>query len=175
MPLFTFPPAPLMLRNDGMITTTNVTLTGGAIYFCGIELFAPVTVAQMRTEFGGSPTGNVDMGIYDATGTSNKPGTLLCSTGAVSATGTGGTLFTQNLANPAATYALSPGRYWLAIIDSVGDSVAGKTGILGGLTLMWRSTGTSNSSLGSVGSSAPSLQATTLIPQVDGLISGSFS
>ena len=159
--------APITLWNDASIATAGSVLTAGAIYFVGIELLAPITVAQMRTSFGAtSPTGNVDMGIYDATGTNGKPNNRLGSTGAILST-TG--LFTQNLT---ANVSLSPGQYWLALVDNVADTPAAKTVLTAGLAQAWRSTGTSNTSLPST---APALQTTSLLVDVEGLISGSFS
>ena len=46
-------------------------VTAGSAYFSLLILYATVTVTQMRTMLSGSPTGNVDMGIYDNTNSFN--------------------------------------------------------------------------------------------------------
>ncbi len=98
-------------------------LTTNRIYFCSVTLLASVTVTQMRCQFTGAPTGNCDMGIYDATGTNGAPNNLLGHTGAIAAT-TG--LFTKSLT---ANLPLSPGQYWLAWLDTVADTVGRSTGL----------------------------------------------
>ncbi len=92
-------------------------LTAGVAYFSAVSVFSPVTVIKMRCQLSGAPTGNIDMGIFDSTGTNGGPGNMLAHTGAIlSATG----VFTQNLT---ANLALSPGLYWLAWLDTVADTV----------------------------------------------------
>src|SRR6266567_3666976 len=120
MPLFPPPlPAPQMLVSDATDANNSATgaLTAGTAYFSSVSVYTPCTVTKMRCQLSGAPTGNVDMGIFDATGTNGGPGNMLGHTGAIlSATG----VFTQNLT---ANLALSPGLYWLAWLDTVADTV----------------------------------------------------
>ena len=124
MPLF-YPPAPtpfVLCDPTSLAAGSSPLPAAGSAYLVGYLLYAQVTVTQMRTDLSGSPTGNVDMGIYDATGTNGAPNNLLGHTGAIAATvGT----FTQNLT---ANLVLPPGRYWLALVDTATDS------------MQWRST-----------------------------------
>lgn len=102
---------------DIVVVSTATTLTAGSPYFSEWMLTGQVTVTQMRCWFSGTPTGNCDMGIYDSTGTNGDPGNLLGHTGAIAAV-TG--MFTQNLT---ANLILGPGKYWLAWLDTVADSI----------------------------------------------------
>jgi hypothetical protein len=119
MPLFSYPTAPYVLGSDGAIisgTSTGIAVTAGSAYLAYVTLSAPITVTQMRCGFSGSPTGNVDMGVYDASGANSAPNNLLGHTGAnVAATG----LFTKSLT---ANLTLAPGQYWIAFMDTVADS-----------------------------------------------------
>lgn len=120
MPLFPPPlPIPQMLVTDATDANNNATgvLTAGVAYFSSISVLTTVTVTQMRCQFSGAPTGNCDMGIFDATGTNGAPGNMLGHTGAIAAT-TG--VFTKSLT---ANLTLSPGLYWLAWLDTVADTV----------------------------------------------------
>ena len=139
MPLFSYPPAPLMLSTPGVESATAVTaVVAGAAYASLVQVLAPVTITQMRTSFSGTPTGNVDLGIYDATGANGYPGNLLAHTGAnAAATGT----FTKNLT---ANITLTPGNYWLAFVDTVADSVAQSRSVnASGIAALTRTTSTS--------------------------------
>src|SRR6185369_9875626 len=123
MPLFPSPlPAPFVLAVPGYesVAVNAIALTAGAAFLHAVTLQAQVTIAQMRINISGSPTGNIDMGIYDATGTNGAPNNRLGSTGANAAT-TG--LFTKSLT---ANVVLPPGQYWLALLDTVADSVFGR-------------------------------------------------
>lgn len=112
-----FVPAPPFLSIPGIenFVSTSV-VTAGSAYFSLLILYATVTVTQMRTMLSGSPTGNVDMGIYDNTGTNGAPNNRLGSTGANAAV-TG--VFTKSLT---ANLLLNPGIYWLAVVDTVADT-----------------------------------------------------
>lgn len=113
-----FIPAPFALYTDDITVLTATTITAGQAQFSAYVLNATVTITQMRCNFSGSPTGNVDMGIYDATGANGSPGNLLGHTGVnVAATGN----FTKSLT---ANLTLSPGQYWLSFLDTVADSVS---------------------------------------------------
>src|SRR5258708_1303363 len=116
MPLFPAPlPGPQMLVTDATDPKKKGAgaLTAGVAYFSSVSVLTTVTVTKMRCQFSGAPTGNVDMGIFDATGANGGPGNMLGHTGAIlSATG----VFTQNLT---AKLTLSPGLYWLAWLDTV--------------------------------------------------------
>src|SRR5260221_8699477 len=120
MPLFHPPlPVPQMLVTDATDANNNGAgaLTAGVAYFSSVSVLTTVTITKMRCQFSGAPTGNVDMGIFDATGANGGPGNMLGHTGAIlSATG----VFTQNLT---ANLTLSPGLYWLAWLDTVADTV----------------------------------------------------
>src|SRR5260221_10213561 len=158
---------PFILTNvTGQGAAATSATTAGAAFFVGVELYAPITIAQMRTVFSGAPTGNVDMGIYDATGANGGPGNLLGHTGAIVAT-TG--VFTKALT---ANLLLSPGQYWLAFLDTVADSVAVKTMQGANVGAVWRSVSTA---LAVLPASAGSVQTTTVAILLDGLISGGFS
>ncbi len=123
MPLFFPQVAPFILQNEGFSFAANSAGTGpavaGSVVFASFQVSVPVTVSQMRTAFSGTPTGNCDMGIYDASGAGFIPGNLLGHTGAIAAT-TG--MFTKSLT---ANLLLSPGKYWLAFLDTVADTVFG--------------------------------------------------
>src|SRR5215469_3576958 len=120
MPLFLpLPAAPQALYVPGVENVTATTaVTAGAAYAAPCQLLAQVTVTQMRCSLSGSPTGNIDMGIFDSTGSNGGPGNLLGHTGA-NAASTG--VFTKSLT---ANLALSPGLYWLAFLDTVGDTLS---------------------------------------------------
>lgn len=120
--------APFYLMPDGALSAgAGGAIVAGSAYAYGITLSASITVTQMRTVFSGAPTGNCDMGIYDATGANAGPGNLLGHTGAI-VTATG--MFTQALT---ANLLLSPGQYWLAILNTIANSVwlraAGAAGV----------------------------------------------
>lgn len=120
MPLFLpAPPAPQLLAPDfadaGNLGTGA--LTAGVAYFSSVTVYTWVTVAQMRCQFSGSPTGNCDMGVFAADGTNGLPNTMLGHTGAIAAVAT---VFTQNLT---ANLPISPGKYWLAWLDTVADTI----------------------------------------------------
>lgn len=166
MPLFIYNPAPFTLEEPDITVLTSTATTAGKAFFTGIVLYAPVTVTQMRCVFSGSPTGNVDMGIYDATGTNGVPNNLLGHTGAIAAA-TG--VYTQNLT---ANLLLSPGRYWLAFLDTVADSV-GVRGSLAANIGVNMQTSVSNLTVlpSTVGTVANSITRTGIIA----LLSGSWS
>lgn len=131
--------APFTLETpDITVLSTAVSLQAGSAYFSPVLLYASVTVTQMRCNFSAaSPTGNCDMGIYDATGTNGAPGNLLGHTGAIAAA-TGN--FTKSLT---ANLTLSPGQYWLAFIDTVGtDNPCLRASIVAGLGALYRTTAT---------------------------------
>ncbi|SRR6266496_599774 len=117
-------PTPMVLTPDAtdMNNQALVSLTSSRIYFCPVTVFAAVTVTQMRCQFSGAVTGNVDMGIYDSSGTNGAPNNLLGHTGAIAAV-TG--LFTQSLT---ANLLLLPGIYWLAWVDTSADAVGRSAG-----------------------------------------------
>lgn len=133
-----FIPAPFVLAVPGYesVAVNATAITAGAAFFNGIKLDATVTVVQMRINISGSPTGNIDMGIYDATGTNGAPNNLLGHTGAIAAT-TG--LFTKSLT---ANLVLPPGQYWLALLDTVADSIFGRLTTASGLPVVMRTTAT---------------------------------
>lgn len=134
-----FIPAPFSLEMpDITLLSAAVTLTNQAAYFCPYILNASVTVAQMRCNItAASPTGNVDMGIYDASGTNGAPGNLQGHTGAIAAT-TGN--FTKSLIS---SVTLPPGQYWLAYLGTVGtDAPGSRTGIAVGMGALYRSSAT---------------------------------
>ena len=159
-------PSPLILADSGSLRATGATaVTAGAAYFTWVNLLVSVTVTQMRVNFSGVPTGNVDMGIYDATGTNGQPNTLLGHTGAIAAA-TG--LFTQNLLS---NLLLPAGRYWLAFVDTVADSPFNSACYAGG-PVVYR---TSSTALASLPGTAGALIATSLLMAISGLVQGGFS
>lgn len=120
MPLFYPPlPAPFTLEDpDITVLSTTTTTTAGRAFFMPVVLLAPITVAQMRCYVASAaPTGNIDMGIYDATGTNAAPNNLQGHTGAIAAT-TG--VFTKSLTS---NLVLLPGQYWLAFLDTAADLI----------------------------------------------------
>lgn len=138
---------PAALYADDIITaTSSATLTAGAAYLSACELYASITVTQMRCQLSGTVSGNVDMGIYDANLN------LLGHTGAIAAV-TG--IFTQNLTS---NLFLSPGQYWIAWVDTVADAVYRAQATNGGtgMTPSIRSTATNLTSLPSSLASATS-------------------
>jgi len=137
MPIFTSPIVPQVLMMPGSESAqTTAATTAGAAFLSAVILRAPATVTQMRTGFSGTPTGSVDMGVYDASGTNGAPNNLLGHTGAIAAA-TG--LFTQNMT---ANLLLAPGRYWLALLDTVADSVFTRAGALTALFPVMRTSAT---------------------------------
>lgn len=139
MPLFTYPPTPLSLEPDGTFvaaTSTAVALPAGSAVFAAVELRATVTITQMRCLLSGSPTGNIDMGVYDASGTNNSPNNLLGHTGA-NAAATG--IFTKSLT---ANLTLSPGEYWLALLDTVADTAYARGATLSGAAPIMKTSAT---------------------------------
>lgn len=111
-------------------------VTAGSAYFYDVIVNATVTIIQMRTALSGAPTGNIDMGVYDSTGTNGQPNNLLGNTGAqLSATG----VFTKSLS---ANLTLPPGKYWLAIIDTVADSIFQRSSGNAGIGVAYKSTAT---------------------------------
>jgi len=136
-----YPPplsAPLLLVADTSDPNAGsaAALTASRIYFGPMTLYAPVMVTQMRCFFSGAVTGNCDMGIYDSTGPNGVPNNLLAHTGAIAAV-TG--LFTQNLT---ANLLLFPGRYWLAWLDTVADSIQKAGGVAAGISPFYVSNST---------------------------------
>lgn len=110
--------SPFTLEEPDNTVLTGTAVTAQKAYFTSYVLLAPVTVTQMRCFVSSaSPTGNIDMGIYDSTGSNGAPNNLLGHTGAIAAANG---VFTQNLT---ANLTLAPGRYWLAFLDTVADSV----------------------------------------------------
>lgn len=126
-----------MLTDPTALSGGAGALVAGAAFFVAQVLYAPTTFSQMRTWFSGSPTGNVDMGIYDASGGQAAPGNLLAHTGAIAAT-TG--VFTQNLT---ANITLSPGQYWLAILCTIANSIPVRSTNAAGMGVYARTTSTS--------------------------------
>jgi hypothetical protein len=152
---------------DVSVLSASISIAAGAAYLNAVILYSPVTVTQMRCDItNGSPTGNIDMGIYDATGANGLPGNLLGHTGAVAAT-TG--MFTQNLT---ANLPLGPGRYWLAFLDTASDQPAMRQSVVAGIGTVVRTTVTNLSVLPPVlGSVANNTNKVGLVA----LLSGSWS
>jgi len=138
MPLYKYPPAPLIINTPGIENSSNfAAVVAGSAYFQLIKLDAPVTVTNMRCYFNGSPTGNIDLGIYDSSGTNGGPNNLLGHTGInVAAT----SMFTKALS---ANLALAPGNYWLAFLDTVADSVSSRQSAFSGMGPQAKTTSTS--------------------------------
>jgi hypothetical protein len=126
MPLFPPPiPPPFTLETADITVLTPTAIVAGQAFFSSYVLNTAVTVTQMRCNLTGSPTGNIDMGIYDATGANGSPNNLLAHTGAIaSATGA----FTKSLT---ANLSLAPSQYWLAFLDTVADTVQLRGGVTG--------------------------------------------
>lgn len=157
---------PFTLEEPDTTVLTSTATTAGRAFFTAVVLYAPVTVTQMRVIFSGSPTGSVDMGIYDATGTNGVPNNLLGHTGAnTAATG----VFTKSLT---ANLSLSPGQYWLAFLDTVADSVGVRTGLAANIGVNMQTSATNLTVLGSTaGTSANSIIRVGVIA----LLSGGWS
>ncbi len=133
MPLFTFPPSPLILATgelDG--STPNSAVAANNAYFVGVYLYAPAVLTAIRIVFNPGGTGHYDVGIYTDNG-SGQPGTLLAnaaSSATALATSTG--LLTPSLIG--GNVSLPPGRYWLALwvsntTDKANSYLGGTTGI----------------------------------------------
>lgn len=167
MPLFFYPPTPLILETPGIESASNfAAVTAGSAYFSLIQVLAPCTVTNMRCYFNGTPTGNVDMGVYDAKGTNGAPQNLLGNTGAqASATG----LFTKALS---ANLLLSPGNYWLAFVDTVADSVSSRQSAVSGMGPMYKTTSTS---LTNLPATAGPIAIINFLPAIYAIVSGGYS
>ena|SRR5947209_2016636 len=163
-----FMPAPFTLESPDVTVLTGTALTAGRAFFTALPpLYASVIVAQMRCFVSSaSPTGNIDMGIYDATGTNNAPNNLLGHTGAIAAT-TG--LFTKNLT---ANLSLSPGIYWLAVVDTVADSIGMRSGVTASIGANVQ---TSSASLTVLPNPAGAVTNSILRAGLEALLSGSWS
>lgn len=146
--------------------TATFAVTAGSAYFSIATLYAPITITQMRMGLTGSPTGNIDMGIYDSTGTNGQPNNLLAHTGANAAAAG---IFTKSLT---ANLLLSPGIYWIAFLDTVADTIPGRTTSANGNGAMYKTTSTSLTVLPATAGAIATINATV---QVYGLVSGGFS
>ncbi len=146
MPLFPPPlPTPQIVYLTGMENfISNGTMSAGSAMFYLLTVNATVTLTQMRTWFGGTPTGSYDMGIYDATGTNGAPNNLLRHTGANAAAAG---MQTQNLTS---NLTISPGNYWIAMLDTVADTVSIRNGNAAGLTPLCKTSATNLTVLPSV-------------------------
>ena len=124
MPLYQRPVSPFFLRADSLALATSGTGPAfpGQVILNGIELIAPVTVTQMRTVFSGAPTGTCQMGIYDSSAAGQLPGSLMGNTATFTAVNG---VMTRNLLS---NLPLGPGKYWLAFLDTVADTVFGVGG-----------------------------------------------
>lgn len=162
-----FIPAPLIITPDGALSAgAGAAVVAGSAYLSAVAINATVTIQKMRTIFSGAPTGNCDMGIYDSLGTNGLPLNLLGHTGAIAAT-TG--LFTQNLT---ANLTLPPGVYWIAIVDTVADSVWQRGAGAAGAAAVVKTSATNLTVLPStIGATANN----NLIMLVDALPLGGFS
>lgn len=125
MPIYQRPVQPFFLEPTtlGLASAFTGPSVGGQVVLTGYELTASVTVTSMRTAFsavGGTP-GTCQMGIYDASAAGRLPGSLLANTATFTASS--GSTLTKNLLS---NLPLSPGLYWLALLDtSSGDTVFG--------------------------------------------------
>jgi len=109
-------PSPKLIVSWPSISGGTTAVSAGTIYFNGFELLATTTFSAMRLGFGGSPTGNVQLGVYDSTAANSKPGVLQGSTALVAATAGMNTInLTQNMT-------LNPGQYWMAMMDTQADT-----------------------------------------------------
>lgn len=159
--------APFTLEQSDVTVLTATAITAGRAFFSALPpLYATVTVTQMRCFLSGSPTGNIDMGIYDATGANNAPNNLLGHTGAIAAT-TG--VFTKSLL---ANTILPPGLYWLAIVDTVADSIGLRSGLAANIGVNVQS---SSSALTVLPSTAGTVGNSIIRVGLEALLSGSWS
>lgn len=124
MPLFQRPVSPFFLGAPTLPLAVSGTgpSFGGQVILNGIEVLSPVTVTNMRTGFsavGGSP-GTCQLGIYDSSAAGLLPGSLMANTATFTASAT---ILTKPLLS---NLPLSPGKYWLAFLDtSSSDTVYG--------------------------------------------------
>lgn len=93
------------------------------IYYVPFIVDVAVTVKQMLAFNGTAVAGNVDLGVYDSTGTSSGPGSKLVSTGATAAAGT-----SVVQAIDCADTALSAGLYWMAMLATSGTHTNFRSG-----------------------------------------------
>lgn len=160
-----FLPSPLIVGFPGSESAAvTAAVTAGAAYFSLVNLLAPVTIAQMRVWFGGTPSGNVDMGIYDSTGTNGQPNNLLGHTGANAAVAG---LFTKSLT---ANLLLSPGNYWLAVVNTAANSLSTRGSSAGGAMYI-----TAATNLTVLPSTAGTVNDTLTLIQEYALVSGGYS
>ncbi len=162
------PPTPHILTSETQqAAASNTATTAGAIFFQGVVLYGAIVLSQLRCNFAAVIPGNVDMGIYDATGPNLGPGNLLAHTGAIVATAN---IFTQPLQG--GNILLNPGKYWMAFLSTAADTVSTKNTQASTLAANYRSVGIAFTVLPAT---APTLQATVGCTLVDGLIAGGYS
>lgn len=157
---------PFTLEEPDTTVLTPAAITAGRAFFTAVVLYAPVTISQMRVFLSGAPTGNIDMGIYDATGAGGVPNNLLGHTGVNVAT-TG--VFTKALT---ANLPLAPGQYWLAFLDTVADTVAFRIGVTVNIGVNMQ---TSSSALTVLGSTAGTVANSINRVGIVALLSGGWS
>ena len=167
MPLF-LPqlPQPFMMADATSLTAGSGSLVAGRAFFISQVIYSATTFSQMRTFFFAAPTGNVDMGIYDATGGAAAPGNLLAHTGAIAATAG---LFTKSLTS---NVTLQPGQYWMAIVDTVADSIPIRVTSSAGLGAFAQTTSTA---LTVLPATAGTVTEASNVCLVNALVSGGFS
>lgn len=91
----------------------NQTLTSDKAYYIPVSVNGPITIVKMFFITGTSPSGNVDLGIYD------RGGTRLVSTGSTAVSGSATTTQVIDVTDTI----LSGGLYYLALALSSGGGV----------------------------------------------------
>lgn len=160
--------APLFLGNDAVIAGgTSAALAANTVYILKYVVQVPVLVTAMRWKATATAAGNVNLGIYNAAGT-----TLLASTGSVANT----VASTNASANLTASVTLAPGVYLLAFtVGNNTDTFTRASNFGSGSALI----GSYTAANGSTGTTSPVLPATTgalsisaTMPVFGGAISG---
>lgn len=118
MSLYAPPPAPWVVGDLADITQDQANLrTANNCYFSPIIIQTTVTVTAMRTQIGTAGNGQIQMGIYDASGN-------LLASSAKATTTTG--IMTLAFSTP---LTIGPGRYYLALwIDNAVDTTYSANG-----------------------------------------------
>lgn len=125
------PPKPWVLTDPGVTAASAGGALNGAnqVSVLLVTVEVQVTITGMRYRASGTPTGNTQLGVYDINGNllgSTASGAVVAST-------------TPQTVNLSANVALPPGRYYLAIWQSLNTDnffrVTGQIGVLPGQLL----------------------------------------
>ena len=162
------PPVPWVLVAGDPAAGSGGALATNTSYLAGVTVEAPMTITALSCVATGTPTGHVDLGIYDANGN------LLGHTG-VQALAAGVNRFTLS-----AAMSLAPGRYYLALwIDNGTDAILKASRNLNGSSQgffpAWIGVSTNSGGLLATTADMGGLTAAASKPYVLGIIAGGWS